>query len=181
MCEDCAPQRLAAAGKRAAFYCRIAQNTRLHREREMTDSFSLQLGDPALDQDHAELLRLIHRLRDAAPSEALPALDELRAHAARHFEVEDADLRRQRDGNAQCHLDEHAAVLKSLGEVREILAAPAPLTEARQSMLPRLVAELTRWLPEHVQAMDAAVASFRTKERLGGAPVVMSRKPASGE
>lgn len=145
----------------------------------MTDPNALSLGDPTLDQDHAELLRLIHRLRDASLTEAVPALDQLRTHAAKHFEIEDADLRRVRDGNAKCHLDEHAAVLQSLGEVGEILAAPAAASElqTRQSMLSRLVADLMRWLPEHVQQMDAAVANFRTKERLGGAPVVIARKP----
>jgi hemerythrin len=149
----------------------------------MTESLALKLGDPTLDGDHEELLRLIHRLRDASLTEAVPALDDLSAHAARHFEIEDADLRRLRDGNAQCHLDEHAAVLKSLGEVREILATPAPASElpTRQSMLSRLVAELVRWLPEHVQQMDAAVANFRTKERLGGAPVLIARKPAAAK
>jgi hemerythrin len=147
----------------------------------MTESLALDLGDPVLDQDHAELLRLIHRLREAPLDKALPALNELKAHAAQHFEVEDADLRRLRDGNAKCHLDEHAAVLHSLGEVSEVLATPAPASEleARESMLSRLVAELIRWLPEHVQQMDAAVANFRTKERLGGAPIVIARKPAS--
>lgn len=142
---------------------------------------ALILGDPALDRDHLELLRLIQTLRDAPLTEAVPALDELRSHAAKHFEVEDADLRRLRDGNSKCHLDEHAAVLKSLGEVREILAAGERDLETRQSMLSRLVAELVRWLPEHVQQMDAAVASFRTKERLGGAPVVIARRPATPE
>jgi hemerythrin len=144
----------------------------------MSESPALDLGDPVLDQDHAELLRLIHRLREAPLDKAHPALNELKAHAAKHFEVEDADLRRLRDGNSKCHLDEHAAVLRSLGEVSEVLARPAPTSEieGRQSMLSRLATELMRWLPEHVLQMDAAVASFRTKERLGGAPVVIARK-----
>ena len=33
-----------------------------------------------------------------------------------------------------------------------------------------------RWLPEHVTAMDAGVAHTRTRSRLGGAPVVLTRR-----
>ena len=42
--------------------------------------------------------------------------------------------------------------------------------------LARLTAELRRWLPEHVTAMDAGVAHTRTRSRLGGAPVVLTRR-----
>ncbi len=138
----------------------------------MTTSISLTLGDPALDQEHAELQRLIDALRQAAPAQVPAALDALKAHASLHFEREDAELRKLGDANATCHLDEHAAVLQSLGEVRAALDQPAPPA----GMVARLVAELVRWLPEHVQVMDAGIAAVRTKERLGGAPVLITRR-----
>jgi hemerythrin len=136
------------------------------------NSSSLTLGDPVLDQEHAELQRLIDALRQAAPAEAMGALDALRAHAASHFGQEDGDLRRLGGANATCHLDEHAAVLRSLDEVRAVLGRPQPSAD----LVGRLAAELTRWLPEHVQAMDASIASVRTKERFGGVPVQISRR-----
>ena len=74
--------------------------------------------------------------------------------------------------NAACHLDEHAAVLRSFGEVREILAG-----EGRPGLGQHLAGELLRWLPEHVHAMDAGVAASRSKQRFGGAPLVLHRKP----
>jgi predicted AAA+ superfamily ATPase len=52
----------------------------------------------------------------------LASLDALQAHASEHFALEDQELRQMRDGNAE-HLDEHAAVLKSMDEVRGIVAA----------------------------------------------------------
>jgi hypothetical protein len=80
------------------------------------------VGDPALYAEHAEfhghVLRLLHALR----VDALAALDALQAHAREHFAAEDVDLRKMGSGNANRHLDEHAAVLKSLAEVRAVLA-----------------------------------------------------------
>jgi hemerythrin-like metal-binding protein len=138
-------------------------------------SSSLSLGDPVLDQEHTEFQRLIEILLQAQPSGAIAALAALKAHAAKHFELEDQDLRRQGDGNATCHLDEHAAVLRSMDEVAAVLAQP----ESPQGLAPRLASELLRWLPEHVHAMDASVAAARARERFGGQPVqVMRQQPA---
>jgi hemerythrin len=138
-------------------------------------SSSLTLGDPVLDREHAELQRLIDTLRQAPPTEVLAALDALRSHAAVHFGQEDTDLRRLGGANATCHLDEHAAVLRSLDEVRAALEQPQPPA----GLVGRLVAELARWLPEHVQAMDASIASVRSKERFGGVPIQIARRDAS--
>jgi hemerythrin len=138
-------------------------------------SSSVDLGDAQIDADHCELQRLIDLLAFAQPAEWPELLRLLRDHASRHFALEDGELREMKDGNAKCHLDEHAAVLASLQEVAEEIAS-APDTMARRHMMSRLIAELKRWLPEHVQAMDAAVASFRAKRRLGGVPVVLRRR-----
>jgi hemerythrin len=139
---------------------------------------SLVLGDSALDEDHARLEQLIVQLRDAPPEQAVAALDALRAHADRHFSVEDLELRAMQDGNAKCHLDEHAAVLKSLDEVKGVLTQNEVAAEANASLVRRLAAQLLSWLPEHVHEMDAGVASHRSKQRFGGAPVKIARRPA---
>ena len=159
------------------------------------------LGDPTLDADHAKLADLVDRLAAAKGADVLASLDALQAHASEHFALEDQELRQMRDGNASCHLDEHAAVLKSMDEVRGIVAAGPDSTEsahlvarltaelmaldpkqhAKMRPYPPLntlhvTAELRRWLPEHVTAMDAGVAHTRTRSRLGGAPVVLTRR-----
>lgn len=135
----------------------------------------LDLGDARLDADHAQLERLIDGLASAAAAQRLDAFDALEAHAASHFALEDEEIREMKDGNATCHLDEHAAVLRSLREVREIIA-PDPGNQAAGALLSRLTAELRRWLPEHVLSMDASVAHTRTRRRLGGVPVVLTRR-----
>ena len=134
------------------------------------------LDDRTLDDDHLELQRLVEAFADGGPAHAKDALDALHAHAARHFEAEDADLRRMKGGNAECHVDEHAAVLASLREVRALMDDPAREAAANERMLAALVAELRRWLPVHVGEMDRALAAFRFREKTGGASVRIARR-----
>lgn len=135
----------------------------------------LHLGDSHLDEQHEKLEFLIAALRDAPAAEAVDRLDALASHAADHFATEDVILRVMKDGNAACHIDEHAAVLRSLQEVREVLTGPDAAEGAKAALLQRLGTQLQQWLPEHVQAMDAGVAAHRSKERFGGAPVRLTR------
>ena len=136
----------------------------------------LPLGEPALDEEHLMLLQLVERLR-SSPTEAwITCLDELAQHARRHFEQEDIDLRAIGGEAIQCHLDEHAAVMQSLADVRQALEQAKPIGPQELDMIDRLVEEFFRWLPEHVQVMDATVAHYRSKRRLGGAPILIKKK-----
>lgn len=81
-----------------------------------------QLADRRMNDEHDEFLRLILLFQCAGPPQLMGTLDKLRGHAGMHFASEDEDLRQLRGSNADCHLDEHAAVLKSLDEVREVLS-----------------------------------------------------------
>lgn len=137
-----------------------------------------QLGDPTLDADHEILAGLIEQLAAASDDTVLPALEALITHASHHFGIEDEEIRMSKDGNANCHLDEHAAVLKSLRDVREMIARGLEAPRSKL-LISRLSAELRRWLPEHVLGMDAAVATARSKKRLGGAPIVLTRQRRS--
>jgi hemerythrin len=135
----------------------------------------LALGDSMLDRDHADLSRLVQALKTASGGAAVAALDALRAEAGEHFDREDADLRRLGGNNATCHLDEHAAVLLSLDEVRAILCSVATTPETAQRLIASLALELQRWLPEHVSEMDASLAAVRCRSRFGGAPLRLAR------
>lgn len=137
---------------------------------------SLSLGDEALDDDHTRLQTLIAELLAAPAGRAAAVLDELRIHARDHFAVEDVDLKIIQDGNSQCHLDEHAALLKSLDEVHAILVADEMPADRKASLVRRLANQLDDWLPEHVREMDTSVATFRLKRRFGGAPVKIMRR-----
>lgn len=129
------------------------------------------LGDPVLDREHQDFAQLVSALAASTQDDAAAKLDALRALAASHFAHEDAELARLGGANAQCHLDEHAAVLQSLDQVYAMIQTTPDMPLCR-----RLVAELERWLPEHVQAMDAGLATSLTQARLGGAPLVLHRR-----
>ncbi len=88
-------------------------------------SHSIALGDVELDQEHALFDLHIQMLASAPQQDVLHILKDLRAHAAEHFEHENAEIRRLQPSNGQCHLDEHGAVLKSLDEVVSRLSSPA--------------------------------------------------------
>ena len=139
----------------------------------------LTLGDTVLDEDHLRLEDLVLQLRDAPLDEVSRRLEAVREHASRHFALEDSELRAMADGNAKCHLDEHAAVLNSLDEVMVVLTQVDVAAEKKALLINRLATELLVWLPGHVHEMDAGVASHRSKQRFGGAPVKIARRPGT--
>jgi len=139
----------------------------------------LTLGDSVLDEDHLRLEDLVLQLRDAPLDEVSRRLEAVREHASRHFALEDIELRAMADGNAKCHLDEHAAVLNSLDEVMVVLPQVDVAAEKKALLINRLATELHVWLPGHVHEMDAGVASHRSKQRFGGAPVKIARRPGT--
>lgn len=139
----------------------------------------LTLGDSVLDEDHLRLEDLVLQLRDAPLDEVSRRLEAVREHASRHFALEDIELRAMADGNAKCHLDEHAAVLNSLDEVMVVLTQVDVAAEKKALLINRLATELLVWLPGHVHEMDAGVASHRSKQHFGGAPVKIARRPGT--
>ena len=146
----------------------------------MNTEATLTLGDPRLDRDHAQLQRLAQHLSQTRNrQEVLAALDALTQHCAAHFATEDQDLRlMQGNDDAVCHIDEHAAVLKSLAEVKDWVSENEDVVGVA-NLMQSLCAELQRWLPEHVHYMDSAVAAYRGKNRFGGVPIAFApRSPA---
>jgi hemerythrin len=139
-------------------------------------SGQLSLGEPVLDHEHRQFLRLVEELQTATPDTLIPCLEALSEHARMHFGQEDIDLRDIGGEVVQCHLDEHSAVLQSLSEVRHSLEQAKPIGVTELQLVQRLVQEFLRWLPEHVQVMDGTVANYRSKRRLGGAPVLIRKK-----
>ncbi|MDI1244996.1 MAG: hemerythrin domain-containing protein [Rhodoferax sp.] len=138
-------------------------------------SDSIQWGDEFLlgfgpiDTVHEEFVELLGRLQ-VADDAALPALlDQFAAHCTRHFEMENNWMRETEFPPRECHIDEHAAVLKSVHEVQELLA------QGDVDICRDLVAQLAGWFPSHADHLDSALAHWMTKKRLGGKPVVLKR------
>lgn len=127
------------------------------------------LGFGPMDDVHEDFVGLVARMQ-AATDEALPALlDEFAVHLKHHFELEDRWMVETEFPPRDCHMDEHAAVLKSVTEVQGVLA------EGRVDIARDLIEHLAAWFPGHADHLDSALAHWMSKQRHGGKPVVLRR------
>lgn len=136
-----------------------------------TDQFLLGYGP--MDATHREFVDLVGALLAAPDAELAHHLNAFADHAESHFGEEREWMLATTFPAAQCHIDEHEAVLKSVHEVRALLAGGGHADTCRV-----LARELSRWFPGHADYMDAALAQWMAKRRLGGIPVVLRRGSA---
>jgi len=130
---------------------------------------SLLLGEPQMDRVHQEFVEIVARLQ-AADDEALtPLLEEFATHTRAHFEMENQWMVELAFPPRECHIDEHAAVMKSVDDVRALLA------QGNTEVCRRLVQELVQWFPSHAHHLDSALSHWVSKRRTGGKPVVIRR------
>ena len=132
-----------------------------------TDHYLLGFGE--MDATHREFVQVVAVLLAAPDEEFLAALDNFIEHAQSHFGAEDQWMTETNFPPAECHIDEHAAVLKSAYEVRERVVLED------YSVGRSFAAELQRWFPGHADYLDSALAAWMVKRRLGGKPVVLKR------
>lgn len=143
-----------------------------------TSSFAwhdgMLLGYAPMDTVHEEFVACIDALLQAPGPAMLDALDALAAHAREHFDAEEAWMSETAFPAHACHAAEHAAVMRSVEGVRRRVVGGEPGTARR------LARALADWFPGHADFMDAALAHWMCKQRLGGTPVVVRRHmPAS--
>ncbi len=130
---------------------------------------ALLLGMPEMDDEHRAFVSRIHALQTAEPHAVHQRLADFEQHARAHFEAEDRWMRETEFPPRQCHIDEHAAVLKSVAEVQALVAA------GRTDIVQGLADELARWFPGHAQHLDSALAAWVSKRKWGAKPVVLKR------
>lgn len=131
------------------------------------------LGEPAMDDVHREFVACVDSLLCANDEALAAALEAFADHARRHFAEEDRAMREGAFGSAGCHVDEHAAVLKSLVQVQ------AALAHGHVHVVRAFARALADWFPEHARVMDQGLARWLTQRRLGGSPVVIRRREAA--
>ena len=129
----------------------------------------LLLGFPEMDADHRELVERIQALQSAEPADVAHCLAAFAEHARRHFDTEDRWMRETEFPPRDCHMDEHAAVLKSVAEVQALVAA------GNAAAVPSLAAALADWFPGHADHLDSALAAWMSKRRWGARPLVLRR------
>jgi hemerythrin len=140
----------------------------------LTWNDSLLLGDPEMDAVHEEFVACIAALTNAAGPDVADALAELERQATSHFEMEDTWMRENDFPARECHINEHAAVLASIGGVRRRVAA------GESSAAYEIAQALSDWFPGHADYLDSALAHWMCKRRWGGKPVVLRRGVSSG-
>ncbi|GJH22503.1 hemerythrin family protein [Caballeronia novacaledonica] len=141
---------------------------------EETDGFTWQddyaLGHPTMDETHHEFVARVNALLTVDDAQLERALDAFAEHARHHFGDEDDAMRDSVYGSAGCHIDEHAAVLRSLDDVRAMLA------KGRMDVVRSFARALAEWFPEHVRVMDQGLARWLVQQKLGASPVVVRRQ-----
>ncbi|HYF21243.1 MAG TPA: hemerythrin domain-containing protein [Ramlibacter sp.] len=129
-----------------------------------------ELGYGPMDRLHAEFDELLLRARSAAgPADWVPLLEAIDVHLHEHFEAENGWMTQTDFPPRDCHIDEHAAVLRSSEEVLALARA------GNCDPAPSFVAELARWFPGHADYLDSALAAWMCKRQYGGKPVVVHR------
>lgn len=137
----------------------------LHRTPGFAWDEAFGVGHGDMDHTHHEFVDCVDVLLRASDAQQAAALDAFADHAQRHFREEDQAMRDSAYGSASCHVDEHAAVLKSLDEVS------AALAEGRHGVVRDFAWALADWFPRHAQVMDLGLARWLNQRRLGGSPV----------
>lgn len=134
-----------------------------------SDRFLLGHGD--MDDTHREFVACVAALQTAEDADLAERLAAFEAHAVEHFEQERRWMEATGFPATQCHVDEHAAVLRSVHEVQEMLRDGTATQVARD-----LAQALADWFPRHADHMDASLSQWLIKRRHGGAPVVLRRR-----
>ena len=129
----------------------------------------LLMGHGPMDELHEEFVELIALLQTAEDSELPGLLQAMQTHLQHHFAEEDQWMLSTAFPPRDCHIDEHAAVLKSVAEVRVKLA------EGNVALCRDLTKALVDWFPGHATHLDSALAHWLSKQRFGGKPVVIRR------
>ncbi len=133
-----------------------------------TDAYLL--GYTPMDNTHREFVEVVDALMGADNAAFAQRLEAFRVHAETHFEQERAWMAATTFPAMACHVDEHNAVLKSVHEVQAQLAAGVAVANARG-----LVDALVDWFPGHADYMDAPLAQWMVRQRMGGTPIVLKR------
>ncbi len=135
------------------------------------------LGFGPMDTVHEEFVARVAAMLAAPDAELRERLDELAVHLQEHFGMEDRLMHETEFPPRDCHVDEHAAVMRSVREVQELLAAPGSDPQAISAARGLAVA-LQDWFPGHADYLDSALAHWLCNRSLGGKPVVLRRNLA---
>ncbi|RMD64618.1 MAG: hemerythrin-like metal-binding protein [Alphaproteobacteria bacterium] len=128
-----------------------------------------EIGIPAVDHEHRELIGLINRLydtlsatSDAAEIEAF--LGEIYARISAHFALEERTMRDLRYDEYDAHKADHERLLDEIRDIMETYQAGAYRDLERD-----LGGTLEHWFTEHFRIKDARLHKFLAARGAGAA------------
>jgi len=137
------------------------------RVMEWTDNYLL--GYEAMDDTHREFVACVSALQRCDDKDVPQTLGRVIDHLQSHFEEENSVMRETAFPPRDCHIDEHAAVLRSAGQIEQLVA------EGDRLHVRRFAQALAEWFPGHATHLDSALAHWMVKRRHGGKPLVFRR------
>jgi len=132
-------------------------------------SDALLLGYPPMDDTHKEFVEVVSALAAASDEQLLDCLERVEEHLLEHFGDENRWMEETDFPARDCHIDEHAAVIRTLYDVKVLLE------KGNTAVVRRFSKELMDWFPGHADYLDSALSHWMSKTRLGGKPVVLRR------
>jgi hemerythrin len=126
-----------------------------------------------MDDTHRQFVDALDALLASDDAQLAARLEAFQRHANAHFSEENEWMESTDFPPKQCHVDEHAAVMKSVSRVLDAVRQ-GDVAEGR-----RLAAALADWFPGHAFHLDSALAHWMVKRAYGGKPVVLRRGATS--
>ena len=127
------------------------------------------LGYPPMDSMHREFVIVVEALMSCEQASMGAGLRAVACHLDEHFGEENRWMNEMDFPARGCHIDEHAAVRKSVDEVLALVDA------GDLSQVIPLAQALVNWFPGHADYLDSALSAWISKQRTGGKPVVLRR------
>jgi hemerythrin-like metal-binding protein len=134
------------------------------------------LGFARMDDIHVEFYDVVRELLFSDEASVVKALERFEQHAIEHFGEEDTWMQSTGFPPRDCHMEEHAAVLQSAREVKALVSEG----NAGADMAHSFALHLFEWFPGHAAHLDSALAAWMCKQKHGGKPVVLRRRPLAG-
>ena len=123
---------------------------------------SLVTGNEMIDGQHRELIAKINKLVDCCEQssgklEAIKMLDYLSEYTDFHFSAEEKLQEEMSYPGLEEHKKQHAAFVKAVGELHEMLEEEEGPTDAFVEAVNKNVID---WLYKHIKGFDCSVASY---------------------
>ena len=131
------------------------------------------LGFDPMDLVHAEFQEHLSKALRSSDQELPSHIRVLTEHLLSHFSAENKWMHESEYPSRECHLNEHAAVLRSAEEVGPLVA------NGNLIVGKAFLRALAQWFPEHAHHLDSALAAWMAKRRFGGSPVVVRRNASN--